>query len=129
MPEKIIEFSDDGVTARIVVRKASTTLDAVRHGLLRTEADSAQHDDPALRILHQGMYVHALVASQGEISINGASLQWPPDIHAFANLPIELTNQWIYAVYQLNPTWDPLGLAQEQQEKKASNGGSDASIG
>ena len=130
MEPKIIEYADGGVEARITVRQSGTTLDAVRSGLLRAEADAASYDDPAMKVLHQGIYIHALVASNGELAINGKKVIWPPDIHTFADLPVRLTNQWIDAVYVLNPVWDPTGLAgEEPQEKKVLNGGSGESTG
>lgn len=112
MESKVIEYSGNGIEARVVVTAAN-----MLQGMKRTRL-KPNHGDQEL----QGMDNDALilrvfqypdmVAAAKEISINGDTTE--PTFARFLELPEVFAHQWEDATYELNPHW----LPRDDDEKK-----------
>jgi hypothetical protein len=103
MDSKIVEYSGNGIEARIVVSAAN-----VLQGMKRTRLRNARGDleGKAEEVIIASVFTYPdLMAAAREISISG--IEGDPTFDQFCQLPEAFVVQWESAVYDLNPHWLP----------------------
>lgn len=116
MSEKL-DLTINEVAARLEIHPA-TTLAGMARGQL---AAASKGEKEALRwYAARYMYPDCLACSTGEV---GGQPVGKLTLDEFLNLPDQITEAWLDAVYRVNPHWSPRlpePENQEEQEKKAS---------
>ncbi len=113
MSEKLnIEANE--VVARLEIHPA-TTLAGMTRGQFAAAAKNEQ--DPLRWYAARFMYPDCMACSTGEI---GGQPVGELTFEQFLNLPDQVTETWLEAVYRVNPHWSPRLPEQEEQEKKVS---------
>jgi hypothetical protein len=130
-----IHFDDGEVLADLTVVKASYAID-LDHAALVGEAlkETAGPADTRLQYERnaRAFVVPSLIAGTSaaviqrrqkvskKASDEWVTVPWPITFETLAALPGDLVEEWILAVYELNPRWDPFREDdQAEREKKA----------
>jgi hypothetical protein len=111
MDSKIVEYSGNGIEARIVVSAAN-----VLQGMKRTRLRNARGDleGKAEEVIIASVFTYPdLMAAAREISISG--IEGDPTFDQFCQLPEAFVVQWESAVYDLNPHWLPQGNDEKKE--------------
>ena len=102
-----IEFNQDGIQARIEVRRCSG-LDGIRRGQMIEEAHLVEDTDITLHIARIAIVPLLLSATdQAIIMVDETTLPWPISAESLQHVPESLLDDWMSAIYDLNPKLDP----------------------
>lgn len=110
---KTLELNINGVAARLEICPASTLMGMQRG---RLAAEALEIDNALMWFASRFMYPDCLACTRGEI---GGRPVAELTFSAYLELPDQLTEAWLEAVYQVNPHWQPRLPEPEEQEKKA----------
>ena len=103
-----IEFNQDGIQARIEVRRCSG-LDGIRRGQMIEEAHLVEDTDITLHIARIAIVPLLLSATdQAIIMVDETTLPWPISAESLQHVPESLLDDWMSAIYDLNPKLDEL---------------------
>ena len=112
---KTIEITSDGVSARLVIRRA-TVSDNMRKSMLAAQAMQNPLEDPAEQMAVVIIYPRCLACIvDGEVDGKPAKDMTAAE---FIALPSEIGESWLTAVIELTPSWD-LSLPTQAQEDAA----------
>lgn len=115
MKTQTVEFNDDGVQARIVVRRC-TGLDGIRRGQMIEEAHQTADTDIAVHIARIAIVPLLLSATDQAVIVAGeTTLSWPITAESLQDVPEALLDEWMAAIYDLNPRLDPNRSADEKK--------------
>jgi hypothetical protein len=127
---EVIEYDDGEVKARIVVQRASFLGELARTDLLNAGlAESAVNEQPessnAVGLLMRDVTRSARIVVWPALA--GATAEawfvtaddtqaWPLTFDQTMSLPGDLVNQWIEAIWKLNPQWSPKAETPEKKD-------------
>ena len=122
MPRQL-SYADEDCTFSAAVRRA-TLGDELRRLEMREAALKVDYSGTMTAGFALSVLPSVLAAtSKGELTYNGEAVSWPPTLDdVLERLPRVVLDEWMAAVYELNPDWKPLPpAADEAEEKKDSS--------
>jgi hypothetical protein len=106
-----IELEDESPVI-LTIERATARMGVARFQMMLAgdEANKTETDE-ALKPLRLITYPDCITAT-----VKAEGIPWPLSFADFADLPEQVVNQWIEAVYQVNPQWR--AVLDESAEKK-----------
>lgn len=128
--ETLVFQSEDG-QAKLEIVRASGVIGMDR-SLKQLQAAQVEGESQATRYLHTISYpdlTAPVVRAEGSLQVETPEGEvvtvdfaaWPIPFEKFALLPDLFIGRWERVVYELNPHWNPAGVAEEEEKKKASS--------
>ncbi len=117
---KTFKLDLDGNEIEIVVSRATTRM-GIRRSLMIYAAmdahDKAGKDEDEVAYILSYRTLPDLVA--GTESVKG--LDFPPKMEDLLDLPEDFVSEWMQAIYELNPQWNPANLITNDMQGKKTN--------
>ena len=123
MRTKTIEdFHSGDLSAAITVREARL-VDGMERGRLIGQAFEQPRPNDLQQTVQVVIWPNLVAGTlSAEIAQNGQALKWP-DFETLLELPEQLVQQWLEAVYELNPHWSPAETADSNDAASAEKKG------
>lgn len=119
---KSVDYQSGDMMAAITVRRATFLDDMVRQDLLAQALAAPVGETPRANAERTARIVvfPAICAATVEayIASLGEALPWPLSFDAMMDLSPDLINEWMAAIWELNPSWAPVSPQAESAEKK-----------
>ena len=118
--DKLLKLDLNGQEVALVIKRATTRTGIKRSLMIFAAMDAheknvtnkAEEDEVAFVLSYRTM--PDLIA--GTESVEG--MEYPITIEQLMDLPEEFVTNWIQAIYEVNPHWNPVNMVLEDDKKK-----------
>lgn len=122
MRKKTMDFDNGELRATIIVREARL-VDGMERGKLIGQAFENRRQNEMEQTVQVVIWPNLVAGThQANIELDGQTQEWPK-FETLLELPETLVQQWLEAVFELNPRWQPQQDQPEGEESAEKKGG------
>ena len=122
MRKKTMDFDNGELRATIIVREARL-VDGMERGKLIGQAFENRRQNEMEQTVQVVIWPNLVAGThQANIELDGQTQEWPK-FETLLELPETLVQQWLEAVFELNPHWQPQQDQPEGEESAEKKGG------